>query len=195
MTLANKLTLARLVLALITFACLWRQEPAYYVAATVLYILATITDWVDGYVARSTGSVSPFGKVADPIADKVLVIGAMIAFVRIPILSVPAWAVFLIIVRELVIGGLRALAGIQGKVMAADRGGKWKMVVQSVSVMIILLLLLVECYRPGNLPGWVWELPHHLIVLSMLVSLLSGVQYLYASRAMLRKSWNAQGRE
>jgi len=195
MTLANKLTLTRLALALVTFACLWRQEPAHYVAATILYILATITDWVDGYVARRTNSVSAFGKVADPIADKVLVIGAMIAFVRIPMLSVPSWAVFLIIVRELVIGGLRALAGVQGIVLAADLGGKWKMAIQSISVMIILLLLVVESYRPGGLPGWVWSVPHHLIVLSMVVSVLSGLQYLYSSRAMLRKSWNAQGRE
>jgi len=194
MTLPNKLTLARFVLALLAFACLWRQSPGCYLAALVLTVVAMITDWVDGYIARRTHSVSPFGAMADPVADKVLVIGAMIAFVRIPELSVPAWAVFLIIVRELVIGGLRALAAAQGRIMAADRGGKWKMAVQSVCVLAILLLLSIGSWTPGLLPDFLWSVPQPLIILSMLVSVVSGLHYLYTCRAMLRTSWNAPGK-
>lgn len=190
MTLANKLTLARLVLAMLAFACIWTQRPGFYIAALVLYLVATITDWVDGYIARKTQSVSPFGAAADPIADKVLVIGALIAFVRIPGLNIPAWAVFLIVVRELVIGGLRALAGgVKGQVLAADRGGKLKMAVQSVSVLLILLLLVVRSY--WSVPAWLLIVPHHLVLLSMIVSVLSGAQYLYDNRGILRASWNA----
>lgn len=189
MTLANKLTLARLFTALLTFACIWSEKPPLYAAALGLYLLATLTDWVDGYIARSTGSISPFGALADPIADKVLVIGALIAFVRIPEVSVPAWAVFLIIVRELIIGGLRALAAVQGVLLSADRWGKWKMAVQSVSVLVILLLLVLQSRLP--LPGWTGRLPYGLVVLSMVVSVLSGLQYLYSARGLLRKSWNA----
>lgn len=191
MTLANKLTLGRLAAAPITFLCIWSQKPNLYIAALALYIAATITDWIDGYIARKTDSVSPFGITVDPLADKVLVIGALIAFVRIPDVLVPAWAVFLIIIRELLIGGLRALAGAQGKILSADTGGKLKMVVHSVSVISILLLLVVWTQRPGLLPGWTTDLPFYLVVLSMLISCLSGANYIYASRHMLRKSWNA----
>src|SRR5258706_9385431 len=131
MTLANQLTLARACLGIVTFACLWADEPYYYPIALLLYVLGTITDWIDGYIARKTHSVSPFGAIADPIADKVLVIGALIAFLRIHQLRIPNWAVFLIVVRELVVGGLRTLAAIQGKILSAEQWGKWKMGVQS----------------------------------------------------------------
>jgi len=192
MTLANKLTLARLALAGVTFGCLWSGRPSAYVAGLVFYLLAMITDWVDGYVARRTGSVSPFGVMADPIADKVLIIGALIACVRIPELDIPHWAVFLIIVRELIIGGLRALAGsLRGTVLPADRGGKWKMGVQSVAVLIILLLLVArKTFHPDSM-AVLDGVENPLVVLSMIVSLLSGVQYVYAQRSMLRCSWNA----
>ncbi len=191
MTLANKLTLGRLAAAPIVFVCIWSQKPDLYLAALGIYIAATITDWIDGYVARKTKSVSPFGATVDPLADKVLVIGALIAFVRIPEVHIPAWAVFLIIVRELLIGGLRALAGAQGQILSADTWGKLKMVVHSVSVIAILLLLVAWTQRPGLLPGWTTDLPFYLVVLSMFVSVLSGAHYIYASRHILRKSWNA----
>lgn len=191
MTLPNKLTIGRLLLGLGVFACLWLQRPHTTAAALGLYLLATITDWVDGYIARRTDSVSTFGKMADPIADKVLVIGALIAFVRVPDLGVPAWAVFLIMVRELLIGGLRALAGVQGVVLAADRGGKWKMIVQSVSIILILILMTAVGYGFGPVPRWIRDAPFYLVLLSMVVSLLSGFQYAYNSRGMLRQSWSA----
>ncbi|MFH2202893.1 MAG: CDP-alcohol phosphatidyltransferase family protein [Elusimicrobiota bacterium] len=195
MTLANKLTLVRLGIAPAAFICIWAQRPALYATAFALFLAATATDWVDGWVARRTKSVSPFGVTADPLADKVLVIGALIAFVRIPEIDIPPWAVFFIIVRELLIGGLRALAGMQGVLLAADSGGKFKMVVQSVSILAILALLVVWSYGWLALPGWTRGIPYHLVVLSMIVSILSGGHYLYTSRRMLRKSWNAPENE
>ncbi|HBL18804.1 MAG: CDP-diacylglycerol--glycerol-3-phosphate 3-phosphatidyltransferase [Elusimicrobia bacterium GWA2_69_24] len=191
MTFANKLTLGRVVLALLTFGCLWVRSPALYAAALVFYALAAITDWVDGWIARRTHSVSPFGVLADPIADKILIIGALIAFVRDPLVDVPSWAVFIIIVRELLIGGIRALAALQGVVIAADRGGKWKMAVQSVSVLFIILLLVWRTQGGAEAAPWLDRLPYPLTVLSMVVSLLSGGQYAYNARHMIRKSWNA----
>ncbi|MFH1726014.1 MAG: CDP-diacylglycerol--glycerol-3-phosphate 3-phosphatidyltransferase [Elusimicrobiota bacterium] len=195
MTLANKITLGRLALALVTFGCLWVQRPALYVAALALYLLATATDWIDGWLARRTHSVSPFGAMADPVADKVLVIGALIAFVRIPHLDVPTWAVFLIIVRELVITALRALAGLQGLMIPADRGGKLKMAIQSAAVLIILGILVARGYR--LIPAWTWldAIPYYLVVLSMLVSVLSGIQYIRNARHVLRATWNAPRRK
>ncbi|MBI5244451.1 MAG: CDP-diacylglycerol--glycerol-3-phosphate 3-phosphatidyltransferase [Elusimicrobia bacterium] len=193
MTLANKLTLARLAMAPVTFGCLWSQKPRLYAVALALYLLAVLTDWVDGYVARKTGSVSPFGALADPVADKVLVIGALIAFLRIPGLEVPNWAVFLIIARELLIGALRALAAISGKVHGADRAGKWSMAVQSVCVFIILSVLSAEA-NGLYAPQWACALPHTLVLLCLAVSWASGALYVYRARPLLRRSWNAPSR-
>src|SRR5258706_4768703 len=125
MTLANQLTLARACLGIVTFACLWADEPYYYPIALLLYVLGTITDWIDGYIARATHSVSPFGAIADPIADKVLVLGALIAFLRIHELQIPHLAVFLIVVRALLIGWRRTLAGMQGRILYAHLCRKW----------------------------------------------------------------------
>ena len=198
MTLANKLTLTRLALAPLTFACLWSQSPRLYSAALALYALATVTDWVDGWVARRTGSISAFGALADPVADKVLVIGALIALTRIPHLDVPAWTVFLIILRELVIGGLRALAAVSGKVLSADWSGKWSMGIQSGCVLAMLLLLAVEANGLCSAP-WSPSLSLLLALACLGVSWMSGILYLYRARNLLRSSWDAskdsQGRQ
>jgi len=191
MTLANKLTIARLAMAFIAFVLLWIQKPWAYGAALGFYLIATITDWVDGYIARATDSVSAFGKVADPLADKVLVIGALIALVREPRLEIPIWAVFLIIVRELLVGGIRGLSAIQGALIPADRGGKWKMVVQSVVVILILCLLAAETSLGWQVPPWIRNAAGPLVILCAIVSVLSGLQYGWNARTVLRKTWNA----
>lgn len=190
MTLANKLTLTRLALAPLTFACLWSQQPRFYTAALALYTLATVTDWVDGWVARRTASISAFGALADPVADKVLVIGALIAFTRIPQLEVPSWTVFLIILRELVIGGLRALAAVSGKILSADWSGKWSMGVQSGCVLAMILILAVEANGICPAP-WSTSASHLLALVCLGVSWVSGVLYLYRARTLLRDSWDA----
>lgn len=192
MTLPNKVTLARLALALVTFACLWSQRPMLYVAAFVFCAVAVATDWVDGWLARRRGEISAFGAIADPLADKVLIIGCLIAFVRDPHVEVPVWAVFLIIVRELIIGGLRGLAALQGVLIAADRGGKWKMGVQSAVVLILLALVAGRSY--GILPHADRDDPESWVLSAIAVaaSLWSGGIYLYNGRHVLRRSWNVQ---
>ncbi len=194
MTLPNKVTLGRLALALVTFACLWLKRPELYLAAFVFCAVAVATDWVDGWLARTRGETSAFGAILDPLADKVLVIGVLLAFVRDPHVDIPHWAVFLIIVRELLIGGFRGLAALQRVVIAADRGGKWKMGVQSAAILILIALAaarnrgLLPPPEPGDPFSW------SLTVLALAVSLLSGAQYLYNGRELLRRSWNAQRR-
>lgn len=192
MTLPNKVTLARLVLALVTFACLWSQRPGLYVAAFLFCAVAVATDWVDGWLARRRGETSAFGAVVDPLADKVLIIGCLVAFVRDPHVEVPSWVVFLIIVRELLIGGLRGLAALQGVLIAADRGGKWKMGVQSAVVLILLSLVagrshgVLPAPESGDPESWA------LSALALAVSLWSGAVYFYNGRHVLRRSWNVQ---
>src|SRR5438105_15241527 len=126
MTLANRLTMLRVVLAVAVFAALMSDEAKWHAAAFAMFLAAVVTDWLDGCLARRTGTVSSFGKVADPIADKVLVLGTLISLVRLKELQIPLWALFLMVLRELVIGGVRIIAGAQGKVLAADQWGKLK---------------------------------------------------------------------
>ncbi len=188
MNLANQLTMLRIVLALAMFAALMQSRPSFHLAAFLLFLAAMVTDWIDGYVARATGTISPFGKVADPIADKILVLGALLALIRTRDLEIPLWGVFLIIARELLIGGVRVLAGAQGKVLAAERWGKWKMGVQSGSVLAMLgVLVLGELW---GAPSWLLRLPYYLTLLCVLAAWSSAFFYFRQSRKMLENSWS-----
>ncbi len=187
MTLANQLTILRMVLAAAMFLALMAADRAWHLAALGLLTAAIITDWIDGWVARSTNSVSTFGKVADPIADKILVIGALIAMIRTRELAIPLWGVFMIIARELLVGGLRVLAGAQGQVLAAEKWGKWKMGVQSASVFLMLGILVLREYEAG--PQWLERLPYPLTVLCVAATWSSAVMYVRQNRDLLEKSW------
>ncbi|MBI5629603.1 MAG: CDP-diacylglycerol--glycerol-3-phosphate 3-phosphatidyltransferase [Elusimicrobia bacterium] len=189
MNLANQLTMLRMGLALAMFLALMQKSVASHWAAFALFLAAIVTDWVDGYVARRTGTVSAFGKVADPIADKILVLGALIGLMRTQELAIPPWGVFLIIARELLIGGVRVLAGVNGKVLAADAWGKWKMGIQSVSVLLMLAILVFLESFPSP-PAWVLRLPYHLTVLCVAAAWSSAFSYFRQSRKMLEKSWS-----
>ena len=193
MTLPNKLTVARFIMALATFGCLWTHDPRFYAWALGLYVAATITDAVDGYIARKTQSSSAFGALADPIADKILVLGALIACMPIRWLHIPGLAVFMIVVRELSIGGLRTLAGVQGKLLAADKWGKWKMGIQSGAVIAILLLLVAVDTLKFRLPREALRLPAQLTWLASVVTVVSGLLYIRQNWRLLESSWGSPG--
>lgn len=188
MTLANQLTILRMLLAMAMFMALMLTDRRWHLAALGLFTCAIITDWIDGWVARATNSISTFGKVADPIADKILVVGALIALIRTRELAIPLWGVFLIIARELLVGGLRVLAGSQGKVLAAEKWGKLKMGIQSASVLLMLGVLVLREHELG--PAWLEALPYPLTVLCVLIAWFSAVMYLRQSRDLLEKSWS-----
>jgi CDP-diacylglycerol--glycerol-3-phosphate 3-phosphatidyltransferase len=188
MNLANQLTLLRVGLALAMFTALMQGGSGWHMAAFGLFLAAILTDWVDGYVARRTGTISAFGKVADPIADKILVIGALIALLHDRELSIPEWGVFLIIIRELAIGGVRILASSRGKVPAAQAWGKLKMGVQSVSVLLILAIQVLN-ERDSRVPRWLLRLPYLLTILCVIVAWDSAYRYFRESRRLLEKSW------
>ncbi len=187
MNLANQLTVGRIVLAVATFIALLQTAEYSHAVALVLFIAAMVTDWIDGWVARTTHSISAFGKIADPIADKILVLGGLLALTR-DHLGIPLWAIFLIMARELLMGGLRALAGSQGKVLSAERWGKWSMGVQSAGVLIIIVLLNARD-RFAELPPLVHRLPYFITLICAAVAWLSAYMYYRQSRRMLEKSW------
>src|SRR3989338_1431332 len=142
MNLANKLTISRIILAGFFILFLFIKGPGAKFMAMAIFLAACITDYYDGYFARKTCSITAFGKLMDPIADKILILGAFLAFVEIEI--IPAWMVMVIIARELVITGIRILALSQKRVLAAETGGKHKTVSQMVAVITILIFLIVR---------------------------------------------------
>lgn len=187
MTLANQLTVLRIAMALAMFAALMRPQPAAHLAAFALFIAAMVTDWVDGYVARLTHSVSPFGKVADPIADKILVIGALIGLIRAHA-GIPLWGVFLIIARELLMGGIRVLTITQqGRILAAARWGKISMAVQSVGVLGMIAIVVLREHM--LLPTWMSKLPYALTLACVASAWISAYLYFKQSRKIIEKSW------
>ena len=188
MSLPNRLTMLRVVLAAGVFAALMAEESHWHAIAFAMFLAAIVTDWLDGWLARRTGTVSPFGKVADPIADKILVIGTLIALIRTKELEIPLWAVFLIVVRELVIGGVRVIAGAQGKVLAADKWGKLKTAVQLVVILMILAVVVLK--DQGRAAAWMVRSAYPLTVLCAVLALSSLWVYFRQYRAMLEKSWS-----
>lgn len=188
MTLANRLTMLRVVLAAGVFSALMTDGPRWHAAAFAMFLAAIVTDWLDGWLARRMKTVSPFGKVADPIADKILVIGTLIALIRTKELAIPLWAVFIIVIRELLIGGVRVIAGSQGKVLAADRWGKIKTAVQLIVIQLILGIVILKD-RDVAAP-WMVRSAYPMTVLCAVLALSSLGAYLRQYRAMLEKSWS-----
>ena len=185
MNLPNRLTLMRIILIpvvilvyLFPYAA-FGIEPAVFHAGFVdisiidlitllLYVLAAVTDAIDGHIARSRNMVTTFGKFADPIADKLLTTTMFLMFVSKGI--IPVVPVIIMISRDIIVDGCRMLASSNGKVIAAGMMGKLKTVLQMVTIALILL---------NNLPFELWGIPMSDVMLwfAALVSLASGIQY------------------
>lgn len=142
MTLANKITLVRFALALVCFAvlALWGRWPDHNLTilnvSAALFLIVSLSDVVDGYVARKYGEETEIGRIADPIVDKVLVCGILILTQRIPLVAglVPAWIVVVVVVREFAVSGIRAAAEAKGIPFPANVWGKLKTFAQNVLV-------------------------------------------------------------
>ena len=142
MNTANKLTLARVVAIPLFIVLLYWDFPHHLWVALGVFILASITDFVDGYVARHYNQITDFGKFMDPLADKLLVMSAMAWFVEAG--WMPAWAFFIVIARELAVTGMRLVAVEQGRVIAAGKSGK----VKTASTMVGICLMLAFPTEP-----------------------------------------------
>ena len=137
MTTANKLTLCRVVMIPIFLVLLYVDFIGHLWAALAVFILASVTDFIDGYVARHYHQITDFGKFMDPLADKLLVMSAMAGFVEVA--WMPAWAFFVVIARELAVTGLRLVAVEQGRVIAAAKSGKVKTACTMVGIILMLI--------------------------------------------------------
>ena len=137
MTTANKLPLCRVVMIPIFLVLLYVDFTGHLWAALAVFILASVTDFIDGYVARHYHQITDFGKFMDPLADKLLVMSAMAWFVEVA--WMPAWAFFVVIARELAVTGLRLVAVEQGRVIAAAKSGKVKTACTMVGIILMLI--------------------------------------------------------
>lgn len=135
--LPNILTLSRIFIIPVIFALLFFREEIYGIVASLFFIIAIITDFIDGYIARKKKLVTDLGIFLDPIADKLLVVTILIML--IPLGRIPAWVVVIIIFREIFITGLRAIAGEKGIVISAGREGKWKTAFQMFGIFFLLI--------------------------------------------------------
>jgi CDP-diacylglycerol--glycerol-3-phosphate 3-phosphatidyltransferase len=138
MNLPNIITLSRIPTM---FAIVWLMYCRFEGAATLalaLFLVAAIGDWLDGYIARKQGLISVFGKFMDALTDKVLVIGIMVALVEKQVIPI-AW-VLIILVREFLVSGMRMMAASKGVVVAAERGGKLKTVIQLIAIGVLLFV-------------------------------------------------------
>lgn len=177
MNLPNKITIFRVILIPFFLAFLLIEGIPYgsYIAA-VIFVIASFTDFLDGYIARKYNLVSNFGKFMDPLADKLLVCSALICFVELGL--VPAIIIIIIISREFIISGFRLVASDNGVVIAASYWGKFKTVVQ----MIMCVLLIV------NLDGVVINAIEQIFIYgSLVLTVVSLIDYLYKNRGVLRE--------
>jgi CDP-diacylglycerol--glycerol-3-phosphate 3-phosphatidyltransferase len=151
-----------------------------FTVAVVVFIVAAITDLLDGYIARRWGAVSEFGALIDPLADKLLVMTALVMLVAQRDFStgeswVPAWMVVVILAREIWITGLRGIAAAQGFILAADTLGKWKSLFQMVAIPLLLLpeirIPLGATVANGRVVGL------SLLMMSIVLSVWSGIEY------------------
>ena len=135
MNLPNKLTMARIIMVPIFMAIML---SGHYIWALIVFSLASVTDFLDGYIARKYNLVSSFGKIMDPLADKLLVFSALVCFIQLGVVSV--WAPIIIIAREFFVTSMRVVAVSKGKVIAASWWGKVKTNVQLFAIIFSMLL-------------------------------------------------------
>ena len=171
MNIANKVTTARLLLIPVFLILYYTYGPAYNIAA-IVFVIASLTDALDGHLARSRNLVTTFGKFVDPLVDKLLTMAAFVVLVEAKL--IPAWAVIVIIARELIITGFRTLAADQGITIAASAWGKAK----TTSQMIALVLLLLNNQTLNNVGIYIFYL-------AVVLTLISGFDYIAKNKKVL----------
>ena len=195
--LPNAITFSRLVMTAAFVIAVSQRSLAGYGAGLVLFVVAAASDWLDGYLARKMGLVTPLGKLMDPLADKILVSAAFVFFTEKGLC--PVWVTALIIGREFLVTGLRQIAIEAGQVLAADRLGKWKTAFQLAYLITGLIWLtgekakeflpvvepLKHLARPYADGGWLQPV---FLWAAVALTVISGWNYLWGSRHLLRGS-------
>ncbi|MBM4060075.1 MAG: CDP-diacylglycerol--glycerol-3-phosphate 3-phosphatidyltransferase [Planctomycetes bacterium] len=195
MNVPNTITLSRLGITAAVFVCLELApvaaahgpaapgarpvEPALVWAAFVLFLVAAVTDFVDGWLARRWNMVTAFGRVADPFADKVLISGSLVTLLQFPAATVvlTTWYVVVVIAREFLVTAIRGVVEASGRPFPADRLGKWKMVAQCWTVGALLTMT-------AGATTWVWAAQWGFWI-SLALTVGSGLNYVWKARDVL----------
>ena len=189
LNLPNSITFARLVLTAVFVIAASQGGFSGYLVALVAFVMAAISDWLDGYLARKLNLVTSLGKLMDPLADKILVASAFVLFSSVGLC--PPWITIVIIGREFLVTGLRQIAVEKGEVIAADRLGKWKTTFQlTYSITCLVWLMMGPIENAGSFVSFFQTLSNPENPLSIIslwgafaLTLISGINY-------LKKSWN-----
>ena len=170
MNLPNKLTVIRMIMVPIVMSLLLFEMP---IIAAVVFAIASITDFLDGYIARKNNLVSSFGKIMDPLADKLLTFGALFCFIQLDVVSV--WAPTIIIAREFFVTSMRVVAVSKGKVIAASWWGKVK---TNVQIFALLFAMLLYTTYPAVACVLIW--------ISAIFTLASWVAYIFENISVFK---------
>ena len=199
MNLPNKLTIFRIILVplmvIIPYLGIngtWNEIPISFLIMDVIFIIASITDKLDGYLARKNNQITTFGKFLDPLADKILVLSAMLILVDSNTFMLPVWIPIIVLAREFIVSGYRLVAVEKGgKVVAASNWGKLKTVTQMVA--IIFAFVDVNCFGKcfsGELQGWAFALNLFttlMMIVQTIATVFSGYDYLKGAKELIKQ--------
>ena len=195
MNLPNKLTVGRIVLVPFFVAAMLIDFPLNHLVALLIFITASITDLLDGKIARKRNLVTDFGKFADPLADKILVLSALLCFVQLGCCD--CIAVIIVLFREFAVTSIRLIAASKGKVVAANIWGKVKTVTQMIAIIAILVFnstIAILSLTPMNIDiivtlGNIFHIIGNIAIwISTFFAILSGVIYIYQNREFISET-------
>ncbi|MGN0572073.1 MAG: CDP-diacylglycerol--glycerol-3-phosphate 3-phosphatidyltransferase [Candidatus Fimenecus sp.] len=186
----NKLTIARIIITPIYLALiLWESLPHRFLIATLVYSIAAITDAIDGKLARKNNQITNFGKLLDPIADKILTTSALLAFMQMGLCNI--WIVMIVLTREFTVASIRMIAAADGVVIPANIWGKLKTVSQMTFTIVIMLLgevyALLAVYNPvgyEKMPSLAL-ISNILLWITAILTVISGVIYVIDSKKVI----------
>ncbi len=184
----NKLTIARMIIAPVFLAVIMKESlPHKFLWAMLIFMAASVTDAVDGKLARKNNQVTNFGKLLDPIADKVLTTAALLAFMKLGLCNI--WIVMIVLTREFTIASIRMIAASNGVVIPANIWGKLKTVSQMVFTVLIMFLGEIYSYAPNIVPGvtvpwWLTlsNISNFLLWITAILTVISGIIYIKDSK-------------
>ncbi len=186
LNLPNKLTLIRMFLAPIYLALMLIEFPYHYIVALAVFSVASLTDMLDGKIARKNNLITVFGKLLDPLADKMLTTAALLAFMREGWCSI--WIVMIVLTREFAVAGVRLIATAQGIVIPANYWGKAKTVSQMVFTIVIMLLAELDAtFNIFANAGWftLARVSNIMLWITAVLTVVSGITYFVDSQKLI----------
>jgi CDP-diacylglycerol--glycerol-3-phosphate 3-phosphatidyltransferase len=169
--LPNTISLFRVAMVPVFMVFLLADVPGRYVVALGVFVVAAVSDWLDGYFARKRGQTTVLGAFLDPLADKLLITAALVSLVQLGELS--AWAAMVVIARELAVTGLRMVAAARSVVISASGWGK----VKTAGQMAVIVALIVECWLSDGWMLWGYRVREYLVIAMLVITVVSGVLY------------------